>query len=150
MKSVNLKQFSICSIVLLTFGCGLVFKWVRSRPKPRVSVFDICVALSKGDTSYINRNIRNGQFIVDAGNLEFHYFLANGRLRAVSWGKASKCYRAIQDCEHEFLFGTAELHANANATDASHLDGLVFDIVRRDGKVAIVDGGSNIFPYRDQ
>jgi hypothetical protein len=129
--------------------------WASYRRNRYVSVEEICASLATEDIQFVNRNLRYGKFVRSDDELEFHYATPNGDSRIVHWGKASTRFEEVRNAQLKHQLGTAQLtdatHVQQLSIGASHDYPKIYDVVfqtnGRDGSVAILDGGSNVFPY---
>ena len=128
------------------------------RQEPYAYADDICVALATGKLDFVNRHLRYGRFVRNGDNLEFHYITEHNVSRIVHWGNAETRFKEIRDAHIGMHLGTSELtdpeHERLRLAEIDHEYPRIYDVIfqtnRKNGKVAIMDGGSNAFPYTDK
>ncbi|WP_146440405.1 hypothetical protein [Crateriforma conspicua] len=142
----------------MTIAAVCVAAWFALREQPYAYADDICVALALGKLDFVNRHLRYGDFVRNGDELEFHYITEHGVSRVVHWGKAETRFNEIRNAQIGMHLGTSELtdpdHEAKRLAGLDHEYPRIYDVIfqtnRKNGKVAIMDGGSNVFPYTDE
>ncbi len=128
------------------------------REEPYAYADDICVVLATGKFEFVNRNLRYGRFVRNGGELEFHYITEHNVSRIVHWGNAGTRFNEIRNAQIGMHLGKSELtdpeHERLRFAEIDHEYPRIYDVIfqtnRKNGNVAIMDGGSNVFPYTDK
>jgi hypothetical protein len=152
-------KFSLRSLFLCVAIAAIAMgAWYALREEPYAYADEICVALATGKLDFVNRHIRYGQFVQAGDELEFHYITEHGNQRIVHWGNAGDRFTEIRNAQLGMYLGTSELtdaqHEKKRLAEIEHEYPRIYDVIfqtnRKNGKVAIMDGGSNVFPYTDK
>ncbi|MEO1526883.1 MAG: hypothetical protein AAFX06_15710 [Planctomycetota bacterium] len=132
-------------VILLPFVAAVTTLVALHRKEEYVPVADLCSALAAGDLDSVNSGIRYGEFYRDQDDLLFRYSNRDDKSCVVEWGDISDIMKVLRQSRIVHVLGTTRLVPMNETMPRSKLHEVIFQTNRRDGKVAIMDGGSNAF-----
>ena len=162
-SSTQVSRFRIlkCSLRTLLLVAPItavgIAAWFAAREQSYAQVDEICAALALGKLDFVNGHLRYGRFARDLDELEFHYITEQGVSRVVHWGNAETRFNEMRNAQIRMFLGKSELtdpeHEEKRLAGIDHEYPRIYDVIfqtnRKNGKVAIMGGGSNAFPYTD-